>query len=240
MYKNRTYRSNALKQGLISFNVTVKETDLHIQAETDLTQDARQAVLKCRNHIEKYIYLNPDFATSLVPVNTTGIVPGIIDKMAIAARAVNVGPMAAVAGAVAEYTGRELMKKSHEVIVENGGDIFIKSSNETLFTIFAGKSPLSMRTGVLIAKQNHPYALCTSSGTVGHSKSYGSADAVTVFSNSASLADAAATALGNMVRKSRDIKKVINYGKNTAGILGMVIIKDKEMGLWGDLKVVKL
>jgi ApbE superfamily uncharacterized protein (UPF0280 family) len=240
MFKNRTYRSNVLKPGLIPFNVTVKETNLHIQANTDLEKEAFQAVLKSRNYIEKYIKKCPDFATSFVPVKVLGIAPDIINKMTGAANAAKVGPMAAIAGAIAEYAGLALLEKSDEIIVENGGDIFIKSNSETIFSIYANKSPLSMKTGLLIAKRKNPYSICTSSGTVGHSKSYGKADAVTVFSDSAPLADAAATALGNLIKKPDDIEKVINLGKKIQGILGIVIIKDKNIGLWGDLQIVKL
>ncbi|MCK5312209.1 MAG: UPF0280 family protein [Desulfobacteraceae bacterium] len=240
MFENRTYRSNISKPGLISFNVTVKETNLHIQAEKNLTREGVRAILKCRNYIEQHIIKCPDFAKSLTPIEVTGIVPNIINEMIDAGKAANVGPMAAVAGAVAEYTGRSLLVKSDEIIVENGGDIFIKSKSETLFTIYANKSPLSMRTGILIENREKPYALCTSSGTVGHSKSYGKADAVTILSDSASLADAVATSLGNMVKKPGDIEKIINYGKAIKGVSGIVIIQDKNIGLWGNLKLVKL
>ncbi len=240
MFENRTYRSNVIKSGLISFNVTIKETNLHIQASNDLKEEASLAVLKCRNYIENYIRQCPDFATSLVPIEIMGIAPEIINKMIKAAKASKVGPMAAIAGAIAEYTGLVLLEKSNEIIVENGGDIFIKSNSETLFTIYANKSPLSMKTGLLIAKRKKPYALCTSSGTLGHSKSYGNADAVTIFSDSAPLADATATSLGNLIKKPNDIEKVINHGKKIQGVLGIVIIKDKNIGLWGDLQIVKL
>jgi len=240
MFDNRTYRSNISKPGLIPFNVTVKETNLHIQAEKDLAGKAVQTILKCRSYIEQYIVQNPEFATSLSPIEAVGIAPGIVNKMIDAGKAAKVGPMAAIAGAIAEYTGLTLIEESNEIIVENGGDIFIKSNSKTLFTIYANKSPLSMKTGILIEKREKPYSICTSSGTVGHSKSYGNADAVTVFSDSASLADAAATSLGNMVKKPDDIEKVINHGKKIKGISGLVIIKDKNIGLWGNLKLVKL
>ena len=240
MFENRTYRSNVSKQGLTPFKITVKETNLHIQAEYDLTSEAIQIVLKYRDYIEQYIHQHPDFATSLTPVEVKGIAPGIINKMIKAGKAARVGPMAAVAGAIAESTGLALLKKSDEVVVENGGDIFIKSNSETLFTIFANKSPLSMKTGILIEKKEKPFALCTSSGTIGHSKSFGKADAVTILSDSVPLADAAATSLGNLIKKTDDIEKTINFGKKIKDILGIVIIKNKNIGLWGDLKIVKL
>ncbi len=157
-----------------------------------------------------------------------------------AAKQTDVGPMAAVAGAMAEYVGRELLALSPEVLVENGGDIFICSGTQTVFSIYAGDSPLSMTTGILVERQKRPFAMCTSSGTLGHSKSFGKADAVSVLAYSCSLADAAATALCNQVKNKGDIEKTLHQGKQIPGILGIVIIKGEQIGLWGDLKLVRL
>ncbi|MCP3898845.1 MAG: UPF0280 family protein, partial [Desulfobacteraceae bacterium] len=117
MFENRTYRSHIVKSELTSFDVTIKETNLHIQASHDLTKEAVQAVLKCRNYIEQYIKKYPDFATSLVPIKAIGIAPHIINSMIGAGFDANVGPMAAIAGAIAEYTGTYLLEKSDEIIV---------------------------------------------------------------------------------------------------------------------------
>ncbi len=240
MFENRTYRSLHQKKGLIPFNVTVKETNLNIQAETDLTDIALKSALECRNKIETYIQFHPEFATSLVPVKNLFPVPSIITDMLEAGRLAQVGPMAAVAGAVAEFTGKALLNHTREVIVENGGDIFIKSDSETIFSIYAKNSPFSMTTGIRIEKRDKPYGLCTSSGTFGHSKSFGRADAATILSDSCSLADAVATMVGNMVQTGRDIKAAIDAGKSVPGVLGIVIIIGENIGLWGDLKLVKL
>ena len=240
MFENRTYRKQHQKKGLISFDITVKETNLNIQARTDLTDEAVKSVLTCRNYLETTIKLCPEFATSLVPIYYPNPAPRIIKDMIDAAKLANVGPMAAVAGAVAEYAGLHLLNYSREILVENGGDIFVKSDTETIFSIYAGNSPFSMTTGIRVGKRDKPYAMCTSSGTLGHSKSFGKADAATVLSDSCTLADAAATALGNMVKKTHDIKAAIDTGKTTPGIQGIVIIKGDHIGLWGDLELVKL
>jgi len=240
MFENRIYRNNHSKTGLVSFNITVKETDLNIQAANDLTDQALKAVLECRNKIETYIQYYPAFSTSLVPVQPA--IPGsrIINDMLDAARQVGVGPMAAVAGAVAEYTGKALLKHSREVIVENGGDIFIKTDSETISTIYAGKSPLSMKFGLKFKKGDKAFGLCTSSGTIGHSQSFGKADSATVLSDSCSLADAAATKLGNMVKTGKDIQAAMDFGKSIPGIRGIVIIIGKNIGIWGDMELVTL
>ena len=229
MFKNRTYRSKANRKGLQSFHITVKETDLHIQAQSDLSENAVKTVLECREYIESYINIHPEFLTSLVPVDIFFPAPKIIINMAEAAEKTGVGPMAAVAGAVAEYTCKKLLRDSKEVIVENGGDISMKIDGEIIFAIFAGKSPLSMKTGVRIGGRKSQFALCTSSGTIGHSKSFGSADAASVIADSCSLADAAATALCNMIKKESDIEKTINAGKSIKGVQGIIIIKNKTI-----------
>lgn len=240
MFENRTYRNLHQKKGLISFNITVKETNLNIQAETDLTDMALKSVLDCRNRIETYIGFHPEFATSLVPVKNLFPVPPIITNMMEAGQMAQVGPMAAVAGAVAEFTGTALLSRTREVVVENGGDIFIKSDSKTIFSIYAKNSPFSMTTGIRIEKRDKPYGLCTSSGTFGHSKSFGRADAVTILSDSCCLADAVATKIGNMVQTGRDIENGIDAGKSIPGVRGIVIIIGENIGLWGDLKLVKL
>lgn len=239
MFENRFYRKQHRKKGLVSFDVTVKETNLNIQAATDLSDLAVKSILNCRNRIESYIAICPEFATSLVPLQTPGPVPLIIRTMIEAATLARVGPMAAVAGAVAEYTGQSLLACSREVLVENGGDIFIKSDSDTLFRIYAGDSPFSMTTAIQVKKRKAPYGVCTSSGTLGHSKSFGTADAVTVLSDSCPLADAVATALGNRIKDPDDIKAAIDAGKAIPGVQGIVIIQQEHIGLWGDLALVK-
>jgi len=240
MFNNRTYRKHHNKKNLVSFDITVKETNLNIQAQTDLTDIAIKAVLECRNVIENYIKLNPEFATSLKPLKKSDTAPKTIQKMIKAGLLTGTGPMASVAGIVAQYTGKALLQYSKEVVVENGGDIFIKSNSETVFTVYAENTPFSMTYGILVKKQDTFYGICTSSGTLGHSKSFGKADAVSVLSQSCSLADAAATALANKVKKTEDIQKVIDFGKTIPGVNGIVIIKGKSIGLWGDLKIVPL
>ncbi len=228
------------KAGLASFTATVKETDLHIQADSDLSRTAVKAALKSRDYIESCIKQHPWFLTSLAPLTLPFPAPDIVEAMIQASQKANVGPMAAVAGAVADYVGRSLLKHSQEVIVENGGDIFMKLDTDAIFSIYAGKSPLSMTTGVKIKQTKGPVALCTSSGTLGHSKSFGRADAATVISNSCPLADAVATALGNIVKKETDIQVALDKGKTIPGVKGIIIIKGNSMGVWGDLELVRL
>jgi ApbE superfamily uncharacterized protein (UPF0280 family) len=241
MFDNRrVYRQQHHKQGLTAFEITVQETNLHIQADTDLSGPALQAVHQCREEIQAYIRRYPDFKTSLSPLVVPDTAPLIIQDMAEAARAAQVGPMAAVAGAVAEYTGRHLLSFSSEVVVENGGDIFIHSRTGTKLTVFAGTSPFSLTTGIQIPRQPGSFGICTSSGTFGHSRSFGKADAVMVMARACMLADAAATGLANQVKTCDDIAPTLETGKQISGIQGLVIIVGERIGLWGDLRLARL
>lgn len=241
MFENRrVYRRAHAKAGLISFEVTVKETNLHIQAQRDLSSRAVKEVLRQRQYLETHISDCPEFASSLSPLPHPRVCAAIVSRMISAAEAAGVGPMAAVAGAVAEFTGRDLLAESREVVVENGGDIFVCSSSEMIFTIFAGDSPLSMKTGIRVLPVENGYGICTSSGTLGHSKSFGRADAVCVLSDSCALADAAATALCNRIQTPEDIQKVIGEGRQIPGVRGLVIIAGSSLGAWGELELVRI
>jgi len=239
-YEERSYRKYAHTESLNSFSVTVKETDLFISASKTLREEALDAVVQSRFMIEQYIKSSPLFASSLVPLPQDKHAPDIIQKMLQAGEKAGVGPMAAVAGAVAEYTGLALLKLCDEVLVENGGDIFFKVNRGLTISIFAGKSPLSEKIGIRIPQKENAYSICTSSGKVGPSLSLGSSDAVTITSFSATLADATATAIGNIIKTADDIHKGIDSAQKIAGIDGIIIIKDTQLGVWGDIELVQL
>jgi len=237
MYQPRTYRHWVKDKELVAFKVTVKETDLYIRARSDLKSQARKLVLKYRRMLEEYIESQPQFLTSLEPVAVENGAPQIVTGMAEAAGKCGVGPMAAVAGAIAEAVGSKLLDFSPEVIVENGGDIYFKSLSKRLIGIYAGKSPLTGRVGLEINGEDTPLGVCTSSGTVGHSLSYGKADAVIALSQSTALADAAATAIGNRILKPEDIPGGIEFARSIKGLKGVVIILGEQVGVWGKVKL---
>ena len=236
-YQPRTYRHWTKGRELVSYGVIVKETDLYIRTATNLKSKAERLVLKYRAPLEKYIEQHPDFLSSLEPISIAKDSPKIVKAMAAATAQVGVGPMAAVAGAIAEFVGEELLAYSPEVIIENGGDIYIKSLKKRTIGIYAGNSPLTGKIGLEIEAKETPVGVCTSSGTVGHSLSFGKADAATVIARSATLADAAATALGNIVKKPEDITKAIAFARNIDDIKGVVIIIGDRMGIWGRVKI---
>lgn len=237
MYEPRTYRHWVKGKGLVSFNVVVKETDLYIRASRNLKSKALKLVLKYRDTLERYIERHPSFLSSLDPLPVSDDAPHIVKSMLESARKAGVGPMASVAGAITEFVGTELLAFSPEVIVENGGDIFLKSLGKRIVGIYAGKSPLTGKIGLEIDGEDTPLGICTSSGTVGHSLSYGKTDAVVVLAQSATLADAAATAIGNLIKQPEDIPGGIELAKGIEGLKGLLIIKDDQVGLWGEVKI---
>jgi ApbE superfamily uncharacterized protein (UPF0280 family) len=236
-YQPRTYRHWIEGKDLVAFNVTEKETDLYIRATSNLKQKARRITLKYRRQIEGYIERYPEFQASLKPLTVPDGAPRIVREMAAAGAEAGVGPMAAVAGAIAEYVGRELLEFSPEIIVENGGDIYLKIIKKRVVGIYAGESPLTGKIGLEISPRDTPLGVCTSSGRVGHSLSFGQADAVVAIAGSAALADAAATAIGNRIKKAVDINEAIEFARGIAGLKGAVIIIGGGIGVWGEVKL---
>jgi ApbE superfamily uncharacterized protein (UPF0280 family) len=239
-FQQRLYRNAILNSRLVHFQITVKETDLMVSASVHLEAETRELVLTHRGYLEAYIEQYPKFQKTLKPWRILGPAPAIVREMALASEKSGVGPMAAVAGAISEAVGRGLLQLSDEVIVENGGDTFFKTQVPVIVGIYAGNSPLSMKFGLKVDSTTCPVSLCTSSGTVGHSLSFGKADAVCVMSGSCALADAVATAVGNRIRSAQDISGAIHFGKNIPGVSGLAVIVGKDMGLWGNLEVIPL
>jgi len=238
MYQKRFYRDYMSSQGLVRFNVTEFESDLEIFAKCNLESKARELLKKYRSDIQKYIKAHPEFLTSLVPVQAQNDAPDIVKHMCLAAEAVGVGPMAAVAGAISQYVGRDLGNYSDEIIIENGGDIYMKNKTDKHILIYAGNSPLSNKVALLIPGENKSVGICTSSGTVGHSLSFGKADAVVIIAEDTLLADAAATAVCNMVKSVQDINPSIDFAKSVPGIQGVVVIIGDKLGAWGKITLV--
>ncbi len=235
-----TYREWETSTGLMSYRVTVKETDLWIRSQPDLSDLARRVLHRYRAMIEQYIAGHTVFQTSFEPVDAPEDAPVIIRDMAAAAARVGVGPFAAVAGAIAEAVGRELLPYSADILVENGGDIFAASASAKVFGLYAGKSSLSGKIGLKIAAEQMPCGLCTSSGTVGHSISFGNADAATILAKSAALADACATAVGNMVRQASDIERALQFAETIDGVDAAVIVLGDRIGAWGAVELVSV
>lgn len=241
----RTYRRQLRQDDLTHFQVVVRQTDLFIGVRRDrftpvLAREVERYVRELRRGLESYIAADAAFLHTMEPYPVRTGAPPLAGDMAAAAAAAGVGPMAAVAGAIADYVGRLLARHSRDVFVENGGDLFIKSARRRLVGIYAGDSPLSNRIGVEITPQMTPLGLCTSSGAIGHSVSLGAADAVTVLAPSAALADAVATAAANRVQTPADLAGAVEFALSVAGVTGALAIMGDELAVKGQVKVAPL
>lgn len=228
---------------MISSHARVEDTDLHILADRRVDDIALELVLQYRLQVERFMLENQEFGDSLLPLSYSNYLVPIIKEMIEAGRIASVGPMAAVAGAIAQFVGKDLLEQGcREVVVENGGDVFLHRVQDCTAAIFAGESPLSMKVGVKIPVIMMPVAICTSSGTVGHSLSFGVADSVTVLARSAAVADAVATRLGNEVGDeaggNSGIERALQVGREILGVLGVVVICGEKIGAVGDVELI--
>lgn len=241
----RSYRNSLRQQDLVHFEVVVRETDLSIGVRREvfsaaLVRRTSALVRRLRSLLEAYVVIQPAFLESLLPFEPAPGAPAIAVDMAREARSVGVGPMAAVAGAFAQYTGRFLARHSRDVVVENGGDIYLKTSVRRTVGVYAGKSPFSNRLGIEVQPFQSPLGICTSSGTVGPSLSFGRADAVSILAPSPLLADAAATAVANRVHGPDDVEAAALFASGLPGITGALVIAGDRMSAWGEVKLVPL
>jgi ApbE superfamily uncharacterized protein (UPF0280 family) len=252
VYEPRKYRSFYREKDLHHFQVVLEETDLDIGIEKrqytpGLQKKAELFVAEQRRILKEYIKRHPAFLTTLEPWNLEEEksfvgekVPFSVLAMCEASRLAGVGPMATVAGFFAEQVGLFLTHFSEDVLVENGGDIWLKSSRKRKVSIYAGTSSFSEQIGIEINTQGSSLGICTSSGTVGHSLSLGRADAVVILAPSAVLADAVATAACNLVQESADLAKVVTWAVTIPGVQGAVAILDDKMAVQGDIKLIPL
>ncbi|WP_027363251.1 UPF0280 family protein [Desulfotruncus alcoholivorax] len=241
-YVNRTYRLLHNQKDLSFFRVVVKETDLDIGVPgrfvtPALIEGVRKEVLTIRSQIEGYISENELFLTTLEPFLVSKEAPELVRIMAEAGNAAGIGPMSAVAGAIAHHIGSYLARRSSEVIVENGGDIYLRSGRLRKVGIFAGPSPFTNKLAIEIEPHQTPLGICTSSGTVGHSLSFGCADAVVILAPSTALADAVATATGNIVQSEADLQAAVDFAMGIKSVTGAMVIKNDKLAAAGNIRL---
>ena len=239
-HQERTYRTQMQRRGLVGFRVAVQETDLMILAQRDFKSEVRSLVIQERQHLERYIEQHPEFLATLTPWPPDPYAPPLVREMIDAAATAGVGPMAAVAGAIAARVGQALMPWSDEVIVENGGDIFMHVKRPATVSLYAGRSSLSHKVGIRIKPDQQTWGVCTSSRTVGPSLSLGRADAACVVAADTALADACATALGNRVPEAAAINAALEWLADVPGLHGAVVVVGGHLGAWGDIELVPL
>lgn len=244
MIEERKYRKQFSQERFRSFTVNYKETDLWIGVDPasfkqEMQQDVFLKVKELRHQMEQYLLTDPLYGKTFEPCTVQPNAPEIVKIMADAARRAGVGPMAAVAGAFSEEAGRYLMEKYNiqELVIENGGDIFLKVEKPIILLIYAGNSVLSEKIAIEIPAEETPLGVCTSSGTVGPSISLGKADAAMIVCRNTALADAFATTFGNMVKTQQDIQETIQKTQQFPEILSAVIICQDKIGIRGKFEM---
>lgn len=218
IYRTFTYREAVLRISCSRFDIVTSE------------------IVRQRHILEDYIRWQPEFLKSLVPIAVHADAPEIARHMAWAAEQVGVGPMAAVAGAMAQWAAEAaLAAGAKEAIVDNGGDIYLKAVEPVIVSLGTGTNKLADRLAFRVEPQETPLSICSSSGKMGPSMSLGQCDLATIVAKDAALADAAATQAANLVRKPKDIDAALERITAIRDILGVLLVKDDRIGLAGHL-----
>lgn len=240
-YQRRFYRDWIKDKSLYVTQIIANETDIRVTTNKKVDRDfIEEKIRLCRRDIEKYINKDRRFLTAVKPLSVELDAPLIIKEMADEARKANVGPMATVAGAISESLGRDLLKQGYkDVIVENGGDMFLKTRKSRLIGIYSGRSKLWDNLCLKIKPKETPLGICISSGTIGHSLSFGSADSVVILSKNVSLADAVAAATCNRIKSKQDLARALDFARQIKGVLGVVIILKNNLVSWGKVEFSK-
>lgn len=214
----------------------IGETIANVIVDEEYIDVVKAAVTKARADIQNYIQRDSFFQYSFEPVSAPNHAPEIVKQMAAASQRAGVGPMAAVAGAIAQYAVEEtVVQGASHVLFDNGGDIAMYLDRPVVVGIYSGAAHTSglglkvTRTGVMLG-------ICTSSATVGHSLSLGYTDAAIVLSKDVALADATATALGNSITENDQDQ--VSIALNSAmlhDIEGAMVIIGDTIGVAGDL-----
>lgn len=240
MFEPRDYRKGMGDDRFVSFEAVFRETDLWIGVDPGSFKEGMadftlQSIRRLRDQLDGWAKEDNRFLHALSPYQERENPPRIVHRMMDHGRRAEVGPMASVAGVLAQEIGRSIDRRFgvEEIVVENGGDIWAKIRTPLSFSVFAGRSPLSCRVGLTVDPAHSPFGMATSSGTVGHSFSFGKADAVVVVCRDAGLADAYATAFCNQVKTEGDIEPILDRIGEIDEIWGILIVMNGRMGVRG-------
>lgn len=247
----RTYRRP--RPDMYCFRVAVGETDLWIESSWNCREEAGRAVRYFRRQLKNYIEENPGFLSTLTPWPDDPSAPELVKRMIHSAKMAGTGPMAAVAGAINSMVGESLLAAiggDGELLIENGGDLFLSGCRPRTIAVFAGDSPFSWKLGIRVNPVSDPnrnpnrrpniMGVCTSAGTVGPSLSMGKADAAVILSPDPALADAVATATANLINSPADLKKAITFPPTLPGVTGALLICGSQLAAWGEVELVNL
>ena len=233
----RIYRERFKLNGFESWETTYKSTNLFVKACKDLRFETFELVKKLWSDLLTYIEKNRGFLTSLGPIRQDKKAPKIAKKMIESSRKADVGPMAAVAGAIAKEVGQLLLKECNECVVENGGDVFLKLNTEPVVGLYTQNHYFKDSLSVKIKISKVPIGVCSSSAKIGPSLSLGKADLSLIIDRDTAFADALATKTANLIKNEYDIENAIEFAKSK-NVDGCLFIKGKKIGIWGKIELV--
>ena len=236
----KQYRKAVNAKDLTFYRVTYKQTDLLVGSEKNHHDIILDAIINARDILDEHIENNTNFLESLTPIGYNVHDNIIVKNMCDASKKADVGPMATVAGAFSKVAFDAINTLSYEIIIENGGDLLIRSKKDRVVALYAGKSALSMTLGVLVKGSNKPIGICSSAGKIGHSISFGNADLAMVMSEDVYLADGLATKLGNLIQSKADLKPAVEKIFNSDSVIAAIGIIDENIAVIGDTKIVPI
>lgn len=242
MFVERTYRHSMGSNRFSSFSLAIAESDVWVGYRGDadaalIKKETASLVRRLRSRILGYE--DRAFLSSLVPLSPIADVSDFLKGMFDAAAKAQVGPMASVAGAVAQEIGIHLKKQFllTEIVVENGGDLYIDVLEPLSVKILIPTSRFSGNLSLIIDPLYCPLGLCSSSATFGHSMSFGMADIVMVACSDAALSDAYATAYCNQVKRKDDVQKICEALVANAEVISALVVLDDTLAIGGRLEV---
>ncbi len=250
----RQYRERCTaREGEKAFQLVLGESDIRVIASFSesalaqgwtyekLTIAMRKSLEELRADIASWARLYPTFRTSLAPLPEPEQSPEIIRRMHRGAAAAGVGPFAAVAGTVAHMLAEKYADIAPNLIIENGGDVYMYSTKERHVALLAQpqeEEEAGGNLGLRFGETDFPLALCASSATIGHSLSLGCGELAVVRAREGALADAVATALGNRLRSAQSVQQALDFAQNIVGVEGIFVQCDDAMGVWGAMELV--
>lgn len=228
IYERKTYRNRIPLAQSVSFEVEVRETNLHVQAHTDLSAKTKDSVFRYRYQVEEYLRQHPAFRETTSPIQIYGSAPEIVRYTDVCSRNTGVAPMSCLSGAMADFVGRDLSVDSANLIVASGGDAFIKSSFPLEIFLYAGGSPLDGRIAVALPTFKNSFGISTFVPGRG-------IHAITVLSRSACWASAFSKDIGDRLTAGESLPSVLKRAEAYTGVGGMIIIAGETVVVGGEM-----
>lgn len=230
IYEIKNYRNKIPLSQSVTFEVGVRDTSIHVQAQTDLTAKAKESVFRYRYQIEEYLRQHPAFRDTQSPIQIYSSAPEIVKYCDLACRNTGVAPMACMGGAMADFVGRDLMPQSPALVVSSGGDTFIRSSNPLEVYIYAKGSSLHNKLVLQAPGSKNVFGISTYVPGKG-------IQAVTVVSRSAGWASAFAKDLGVRLDSGESLKSALNRAEAYMDVGGVIIVSGSQVVFGGNLNV---